>query len=69
MQNWGDLMPTNIKKLRQERKWTQLKLALKMGIDQTTVSSWESENKAPSAASLIKLANVFEVSIDYILKQ
>jgi len=62
-------MQTNIAKLRLEKNLSQLGLSKKIGASQKIVSDWEKETSAPGAGYLIKLANFFEVSIDYILKQ
>lgn len=43
----------NIKALRVERGWNQCELALRMGVDQTTVSRWE--NDRPMNAMARKL--------------
>lgn len=56
-----------IKKLRFERKWSQDKLAEKLGIGRQYVSKYETGKILPSADSLQKLAEVFGVSIDYLL--
>lgn len=57
----------NIKELRKERNLTQLELAVRFGIDQTTVSKWELNKALPDTLMLIQLAEFFDVSIDYLL--
>lgn len=65
MQNNLYLYP-NIVKVRKERM-TQAELALQIGISQQEVSRYESGEVRAPINYLIDLANVCEVSVDYIL--
>ena len=38
-----------------------------MGVSKSTISQWESDTNEPSVDSLIKLANLFTVTVDYLL--
>lgn len=49
---WG----TAIKQQREFRKMTQQKLAEAVGVDQTTVSSWERGMKAPGLENQLAIA-------------
>lgn len=55
-----------IKKLRQERNWSQAQLAQKMALHQKQVSAYERGSNIPSTEVLIKLADIFDVSMDYL---
>ncbi|MDF1546053.1 MAG: helix-turn-helix transcriptional regulator [bacterium] len=55
-----------IKLLRQERKWTQAELAEHLGIHQKQISAYERGVNLPSTDILIKLAGVFDVTLDYL---
>ena len=55
-----------IRQLRQERNWSQTQLAQKMGIHQKQVSAYERGRNTPSTEVLIKLADIFDVSLDYL---
>lgn len=57
----------NIKKLRIQKHLTQKELGNKLGITTSTVASYESQDRLPSIAVLIKLSSVFNVSIEYLL--
>ena len=57
------------KELRKEKKLTQTELAKQLNIDQTTVSKWELDKALPDTATLIKLAEFFDVSTDYLLSR
>ncbi len=59
----------NFKELRKEKGLTQLELAKILEIDQTTVSKWELGKAVPDTAMLIKLAEFFDVSTDYLLSR
>jgi len=52
--------------LRQERNWTQGELAKKLGIRQKQISAYETGANHPSTDILIRLAEVFDVSLDYL---
>ncbi len=56
-----------IKQLRNERGWKQIDLAEKTGIDRNMISYYENGKYLPSADALLKIAEVFDVSIDYLL--
>jgi len=60
-------LSNRIKELRKERKITQLEMSKIFFIDQTTVSQWETGKTFPSAEMQQKLADYFDVSIDYLL--
>lgn len=56
-----------IKQLRKEKKLSQLELAQKLGVAQSTLSTWETGRFEPDSKSLIALSEIFSVSVDYIL--
>ena len=57
-----------IRELRLARKWTQSELADKLGLDRTTISKWERHGGSePDADTIKKLADIFEVTSDYLL--
>ncbi|CAG1010185.1 HTH-type transcriptional regulator ImmR [Burkholderiales bacterium] len=55
-----------IRQLRQERRWTQAGLAEKLDVHQKQVSSYERGVNVPSTEILIKLAEAFDVTLDYL---
>ena len=57
---------TQIKKLRQQRGWTQPQLADKLSVSKQTISNWETGLKVPRMGSLQKLADLFGVKIGEI---
>lgn len=60
-------MKTNLKKLRKEKGITQINLQMKTGIEQALLSKFESGERTPPTETLIRLADFYNVSIDYIL--
>lgn len=56
-----------IKELRLARGLSQVDLADSLGVTKQSVSNWENSNIQPSIDMLIRLANYFSVSTDYIL--
>ena len=56
-----------IAKLRKEKAWTQQELADKLNVSDKAISKWESNKGDPSIEFLPKLAELFDVTIDYIM--
>lgn len=56
-----------IKALRLAHNMTQVELANKLNITKQAVSNWENDNIQPSIDMLIKLADLFGVTTDYLL--
>ena len=55
-----------LKTLRKEKKLTQKELAEQIGISQKSYSHWETGKNEASFENLIKLADLLEVSIDWL---
>lgn len=56
-----------LKELREQHGYSQAQLARKLGVGQSTVGMWENGANKPQNAKLEMLANLFDVSIDYLL--
>lgn len=56
-----------IRDLREDRDLRQIDVANATGIDQKTLSNYETGKTNPDSYSLIKLADFFGVSIDYLV--
>ena len=56
-----------IKELRTARHITQLKMAMDLNMSQNTISRYESGDREPGVAELIRIADYFHVSIDYLV--
>lgn len=64
MNNFSILLNT----LRKEKGWTQTELAEKTGVTNQAVSKWETGESYPETSILIKLSELFDVSVDDLLK-
>lgn len=56
-----------LKELRKENKLTQKQLAEKLNVTDDCIYYWENNRSEPSIDYLISLANIFNVSIDYLV--
>ena len=56
-----------LKELREEKKISQNKLATELKINVMTYNGWEKEKTEPNIQNLIKLADYFGVSVDYLI--
>ncbi len=56
-----------LKQLRKENGLSQQRLSMETGIAQVTVSEYESGRNFPSVKTLLRLAEFFGVSTDYLL--
>ena len=63
----GDDMKNNLKLLRKSKGYTQIAVQMKTGIEQALLSKFETGERVPPTETLIKLADFYNVSIDYIL--
>lgn len=61
------LLGKKIKELRTKSKFTQLELAERLGVTKSSVVSYENDSRQPSYEVLIKMARIFNVSIDSLL--
>ena len=61
------MLSNQIKILRKFNKFTQSELANHLNITQQAVAKWEKGVSEPDSASLIKLADLFGVTVDYLL--
>ena len=58
-----------IKKFREQQKFSQEELALKVFVSRQTISNWETNKSCPDVKSLIMLSNIFNVSLDSFIKE
>lgn len=55
-------------KLQKEKGISQENLAEQIGTTRQAISKWENNQGFPEVEKLLQLSNVFEVSVDYLLK-
>ena len=56
-----------IKELRKKRNITQQDLAEMLGVSYQAISRWENNITSPDITTLPVLANIFNVTVDYLL--
>ncbi len=54
---------------RKKNGWSQEELADMLGVSRQSVSKWESAQSIPDLQKILKMAEVFNVSTDYLLKE
>ncbi|MDE6752729.1 MAG: helix-turn-helix domain-containing protein [Eubacterium sp.] len=55
--------------LRKQKGWSQEELAEKMEVTRQSVSKWESAQSVPDIERILQLSDIFDVSLDYLLKE
>ena len=58
-----------LKEIRKSKNISQLKLAMDLNTNQNTISRYETGEREPGINELIKIADYFNVSIDYLLER
>lgn len=61
------MVAERIKNLREQHSMTQASLAKRLGITRSSVNAWEMGISVPSTQYIVELANIFQVSTDYLL--
>lgn len=61
------LFPKKLAELRKEKGVSQIKAATDLGVDPSTVAKYETGDRLPDLVMLIKIADYFDVSTDYLL--
>lgn len=56
-----------VKELRKKKGWTQAQIANEIGVTKSVISFYENKDRSPSPEVLIKFAELFQVSTDYLL--
>ena len=58
-----------IKDARQNNNISQESLAKQLGVSRQTISSWENGKSYPDLVSIIKMSDIFNISLDKMLKE
>lgn len=64
---WVIVMKNNLRLLRKSRGYTQIAVQMQTGIEQALLSKFETGERIPPTETLVRLANFYDISIDYIL--
>lgn len=57
-----------LENLREKAGYTQKQMSYKLGYSENTFGKYERENMNPSLETLVKIADIFKVSLDYLLR-
>ena len=57
-----------IKSIRQKENLTQEQFAMKLHVSRQAVSNWENNKNLPDIGMLILISDVFQISLDYLIK-
>lgn len=63
----SNIFPQRLKELRLKKGLTQTEIGKKIGVKQSTFTNWENGKREPNFETLIKLADLLEVSVDLLL--
>ena len=58
----------NLKIARQNSGYPQEEVSNILFVSQQTISNWEKEISTPSVSDLVKISNLYQVSVDTLLK-
>ena len=67
--NMNTFKMTNLKEIREKKNITQTKLSTEMELSQEVISHYEIGQSKPNIENLIKLADYFNCSTDYLLNR
>ena len=56
-----------LKELRNENGLSQVEVGKKLGVTQSTIAKWESNEREPAQEMLVEIAKFFNISTDYLL--
>ena len=56
-----------LKELRKEKNLTQVELGSMLNYGYTTIANYENGRNHPSLKDIIRIANIFDVSVDYLI--
>jgi len=61
------MISVNLKRLRKIHQYTQEKVAEKINVSRQSIAKWEQGETTPDIESLIKLAKLYNVSLDHLV--
>ena len=57
----------NLQAAREAKGWTQIKLAMEAGVSQQSITFYETGTRVPSLEVAVRLAQVLDTTIDYLI--
>ena len=67
-QNSVGSLPERLRQLRKNQDWSQGQVAKKVGVEAQRISQYERGLASPPLEMIEKIANVYEVSIDFLIR-
>ena len=61
------MLGQNLKDIRIKNKYNQEDIAEQLGVTKQTISNWEKGKRTPDINHLIKLANIYQVTLDNLI--
>lgn len=68
MEDVKSIVAKNITELRLLNNMTQMELAEKLNYSDKTISKWERAESSPDISILVEIADIFGVSLDYLVR-
>ena len=62
-------LSTNLIRLRDQNGWSQEQFAEKLGVARSTVAKWESGKGVPKIDTLIVMSDLFDVTLDNLIRK
>ena len=69
MKDVKNIVAKNISELRQLNNMTQLELATKLNYSDKAISKWERGESTPDISTLVDIAELFGVTVDYLVSE
>lgn len=63
-----EIFPKTLKRLREQKNWSQGQLAKKLAVDVQSVSKYERGVVCPPPDTMLQMADLFEVSLDFLMR-
>lgn len=61
------IVENRLRQLRKSKGYTQVRVQMETGIEQALLSKYENSERVPPTETLVKLADYYNVSVDYLL--
>jgi transcriptional regulator with XRE-family HTH domain len=69
MENFSENLSKQLKFIREQRGLLQAELAQILSVSPQTISNWETGDRTPRLADILRLADFFGVSLDFLFKR
>ena len=66
---WKNAEKMRLKELRKQKHISQIKLAMDLSVSQNTISRYEQGEREAGYDMLVRIADYFNVSVDYLLER